>query len=713
MKQFLLTLSLLNSILVFSQKPNEATIKILYSPGQPVNTFIPSETFGAAFDGHEKGETDKILLPENIKAMRSSGYGPLTYRLRTELANEGWHWNPEGKWSDAKNKQGYWTSSSDTNNFISKSRSYRLPRRGNTFDQADNDGYSRIDDGNDKTFWKSNPYLDEYYSDSKKEMHPQWVVIDLGKEEYINAIKIKWAQPYATAFTIDYAVPYLYDYFIHFGYYETNDSGLWKPFPHKSFTNQKGNENILLLSDNLTKARFIRIRMTESSHTALPGSTDIRDSLGFAIREIYIGKINHKNIFTDLMRHYSKSRNQSKIYVSSTDCWHRAIDINKQTEQAGIDRIYKSGLTNDLPALMPAGILYDTPENALALAEYLEKKHYSVDGIEMGEEPDGQFIAPEEYASLYKQWSQKIKQEYPELKLGGPSLETVILKSGNELFSTQTWLNRFYKYLETHHSADNFNFLSFEWYPYDDICDNAAKQLIDAPGFMDTAMNDLYQTILPKNIPIYISEYGYSAFSGRSEVSIEGALMNADIVGKSLSLKGNKVFLYGLEPNLLEENESCHSYGNNMLFGRDDDGKILYKTATYYGLKMLTDFWGVPSNQPVSLYQTSNNTTDKEVTSYALYCADSTWSVLLINKSPLKKYNVQLKLFNTERRSESSLNFPVSICQYSPEQYKWKEDGFAGHPILDLPLKIKKINKDSFIELPPYSLTVVKQVKTK
>ena len=96
-------------------------------------------------------------------------------------------------WSDAKSKQGYWTSSDDTSNFISMSHSYRLPRRGNTFDQADNDGYSRIDDGDEKTFWKSNPYLDEYYSDSKTENHPQWIVIDLGKEEYINAIKIKWA----------------------------------------------------------------------------------------------------------------------------------------------------------------------------------------------------------------------------------------------------------------------------------------------------------------------------------------------------------------------------------------------------------------------------------------------------------------------------------------------------------------------------------------
>jgi hypothetical protein len=699
---------------VFPQKPTGKTIiKIMYSPGHPVNTFVPSETLGAAFDGHERGEINKILLPENIKAMRSSGYGPLTYRLRTELANEVWHWNPAGHWSDEKNKQGYWISSSDTNNNISMSYSYRLPRRGNTYDQGDNDGYSRIDDGDEKTFWKSNPYLDEYYSDSKKEIHPQWVVIDLGKEEYINAIKIKWAQPYATSFTIDYADPSIYQYFIHFGYYETNDTGLWKSFQHELFSNQNGSDNILLLSDRPTKARFIRIRMIESSHTAIPGSIDIRDSLGFAIREIYIGKINSKKVFKDFVHHYTNNSIQSKIYVSSTDCWHRAIDINKQTEQAGIDRIYQCGLTNNMPALIPVGVLYDTPENALALVEYLEKKHYLVDGIEMGEEADGQFIAPEDYAAIYTQWSKKIKQIYPDLKLGGPSLETVIIKWPDELFSTQTWLHSFYKYLETHNAANNFNFLSFEWYPYDNICDNAAQQLADAAGFMDTAMNDLYETKLPRNIPLYISEYGYSAFSGRSEVSIEGALMNADIVGKFLSLGGNKAFLYGLEPNQLEENSNCSSYGNNMLFGRDDNGKILYKTATYFGLKMLTDFWAAPSKTPISMYLTSDNVINKKISSYALLSADDTWSVLLINKDPLKKFDVHLDVFNYETKGETPFKFPAIIYQYSTAQYKWKEDGINGHPVLDLPPKPKKVNSLNSIQLPPYSLTVVKQLKVK
>ena len=117
--------------------------------------------------------------------MLSAGLKPLTYRLRTELGMDVWHWNPQGSWSDSNKREGYWVSDDKLGTPVSLSHGYSLPRRGNTIDQANNIGYSRLDDGEQESFWKSNPYLDEHFTHEDNALHPQWVVIEFAKKEKI------------------------------------------------------------------------------------------------------------------------------------------------------------------------------------------------------------------------------------------------------------------------------------------------------------------------------------------------------------------------------------------------------------------------------------------------------------------------------------------------------------------------------------------------
>src|SRR6185369_14730108 len=55
-------------------------VKILLNPGHPVSQFDPSYAFGAAIDGHEKGELNQMLARENVSKMLSAGLKPISYR---------------------------------------------------------------------------------------------------------------------------------------------------------------------------------------------------------------------------------------------------------------------------------------------------------------------------------------------------------------------------------------------------------------------------------------------------------------------------------------------------------------------------------------------------------------------------------------------------------------------------------------------------------
>src|SRR5689334_23125799 len=113
-----------------NEKP--LAISAIVSADHPVNRLAPSEALGAGVDGHEKGECAQMFTDKNITEMLSAGLGPLTYRLRTELAGEVWHWNPNGTWSDPVHKCGYWTSDDSLGEPINVCYGYRLPRRGST-----------------------------------------------------------------------------------------------------------------------------------------------------------------------------------------------------------------------------------------------------------------------------------------------------------------------------------------------------------------------------------------------------------------------------------------------------------------------------------------------------------------------------------------------------------------------------------------------------
>ena len=696
-----------------TSKPHSqaAMINVWFKPGHPVNHFVPSHAFGAAIDGHEKGEVDQMLSSKNVKEMLTAGLKPLSYRLRTELAVEAWHWNPKGTWSEPGRRQGYWTSSAPgkTGESISVSYGYRLPRRGSTTDQANDDGYSRLDDGDLNTFWKSNPYLDQHFTKEKNTKLPQWVLIDLGTEKAINAIQLNWAEPFARVYEVEYG---------HFAGVDDISQSLpnvWQMFPLGKVVAGNGGKITFRLSRELVSTRFVRVLMKESSGTSIRRSADVRDHLGYAIREIGLGTLNAKGRFHDEMCHAPHNGDQTPIYVSSTDPWHRAVDKDELIEQPGFDRVFQSGLTNGLPMLTPVPVLYDTPENAAAEIGYLKVRGYPVERVELGEEPDGQFVAPEDYAALYIQFAKAIHAVDSKLKLGGPSFQDI--EPGETIGLTQTgkpgWLKRFLAYLKERGRLDEYTFFSFEWYPFDDVCQPTAPQLAEESQLLKDSLAQMEEAGLTRAIPWIITEYGYSAFGGRAEMDIEGALLNADSVATFLTLGGEQTFLYGYEPNEIVHEAACSS-GNNMLFLLGADGNISYRMPTYYGAQLLTQEWAQPGDGVHELYLATVDEPGMSaktlVTAYAVLRPDRLWALMLLNKDSSNAPTIRVRFHNDASGSESEFEGPIDVYQYSRKQYELSSDKQEPYPIRDQPPKHRTLPgpTDLVLQLPAYSITVIR-----
>src|ERR1700736_1821696 len=378
------------------------------TPAHKIQTLSPQRAIGSTVDKEDAGSIPALYSKHNVRVMLDSGLGWLSYRLYTELSDQDWHWNPIGTFS--ARDSGYWTSSASTHSpSISDSFGYRLPHRGNTTDQGNNESYSRVDDGDPATYWKSDPYLPHLFTGDPDEMHPQWVVIDLEQPRAVNAIEIDWANPYAT----DYSVAFWT------GDDAIGDPGTseWSPVPLTARNralhpaNRLGPSDALHFQNSVT-TRFIRVLMSRSSNTCdTHGPADKRDCAGYAIAEIRLGYQDSTGVLTDYVHHApcggdkpgrtACGERQTPTYVSSVDSWHSATDRVRNQEQPGLDLIARSGLTRGLPAMYPVPMLYSTPENAVAEVRYLRARGYPISYIELGEEPDGQYAAPEDYATLY------------------------------------------------------------------------------------------------------------------------------------------------------------------------------------------------------------------------------------------------------------------------------------------------------------------------
>lgn len=665
------------------------------SPGGLRNTFRPEEALGAGVDGSLHGGVERLYTPHNVEALRRANLRPLTYRLRTELGIAAWHWNPEGTWSDPAHAQGYWTSSDKPGAPILTSWGYPLPRRGDTIDMANNNGWSRLDDGDPATFWKSNPYLDPHYSHTA--VKPQWLVIELGGKQAIDTAEITWGEPYAKHYRVQYWV----------GQDEYDREGGWITFPKGEVRDGHGGTVRLDLGAAREPTGFIRVLMDESSGTAPSGADDPRDRIGFAVREVGFGTTGPDGVFKDAVRHAASREGQSIAHVSSTDPWHRAVDKSLDYEQPGLDRFFTSPLANGLPAMIPVGVLYDTPENAAAEIRYLKARGYPIARVELGEEPDGQYVDGADYGALYLETYDILRALDPNLVMGGPSLQSGLSDTWLDNDPDRSWNSHFIRYLKARGRLADLQFFSFEHYPFDDICGDIYPKLIQQSVLMDRLMARVRGEGVPDAIPWYIAEYGFSAFSGRAESEMPSALLMANILGQFLSEGGDGAYLFGYPPNWpANQHQPCAGYGNLMLYEADAAGEAQAPMPMLHTARLVTGAWlaaSGPHRLQAAKVETRRPEDSDTVKAFAALRPDGKLGVLVVNRDPKRRFRLNLSALG-----QGVLKGPAETWSYSARQYSWIDAGPDSHPGRNLPPEHSAEPRFAgAFDVQPASLTVI------
>jgi hypothetical protein len=669
--------------------------------------FDPDRAMGTSMDILSAKELDAVYSEPIMKAGLSAGWGPISYRQNTELTYDAWHWNPNGTWSDPQHKSGYFVGSAEPNGFMRESYGYRLPHRGTTRSDSGQSEYSRMTDGDPETYWKSNPYLSSRYTHDPDSANPQWVVIDFALPQEIDAIQIAWANPYATRYEVEYWTG-------KEDALNKQTDGLWVEFPRGEVNAGQGGSHVQRLADHPIVTRFLRILMTESSHTCdSHGSADPRNCEGYAISEISAGNFNSLGQFVDLVKH-TPGQAQTVTQASSVDPWHTDEGIVASRIQTGFDLFFTSGYTNHLPAMIPIAMIYTTPEDSAAELAYIEKRGYAVSYVEMSEEPDGAFMLPEDYAAFYVQWAEALHKVDPKLKLGGPVFTGVNddIKVWPDAQGRTSWLDRFLDYLRAHGKMSELAFVSFEHYPLDPCVINWSD-LYREPQFVKTTVNAWREDGVPADVPLINTESNVSWSLTDPMQDLFSGLWLADSVGAFLTNAGPGAAYYHspIQPEALRP--GCHAWSTYGNFVANDKLEIQQYTAQYFASQILNFDWVKHGAGTHTLYPADADLRDDAnhdlITAYAVKRPDGQLSVLIINKDPSNDHEVNVAFDDSATKSTAAFDGPVKSVVFGAKEYVWHSSDATSHADPDGPPQRNTFNwkAGQKVLLPKASMTVL------
>jgi hypothetical protein len=454
--------------------------------------------------------------------------------------------------------------------------------------------------------------------------------------------------------------------------------------------------------------------MTESSNTCdLHGVEDVRNCVGYAIQEIRVGSVDSSGAFAEVQKNFDDR--PTTFTSSSIDPWHSATDVNAtgSYQHTGFDLFFTSGITNNLPAMIPVTMLYGTPDDAAAQIAYIEKRGYRIGYVELGEEPDGKHAMPEDYGALYIQWAAAVHKVDPQLRLGGPVFEGVNedIRVWPDAQGRISWMGRFIDYLKSHGRISDLAFVSFEHYPFEP-CDITWKTLYTEPQLMKHILQVWRDDGVPKDVPLMVTENHLAAALTGPMTTIFAALWLADNVGSFFEGGGGAFYHSPIQPQGIQN--TCLGWSSWSNFISNEEYDIRGYTSPYYASHMINQEWVQHRSGVHHMFPSSTDIKDAEgnvlVTSYAVQRPDGNWSLMLVNRDENNSHRVRVQFEESKNRQTPTFSGPVTLVTFGSEQYVWIDDGPNSHADPDHSPVATMLTADpqTTFTLPKASITVLR-----
>jgi len=359
-------------------------------------------------------------------------------------------------------------------------------------------------------------------------------------------------------------------------------------------------------------------------------------------------------------------------------------------------------------------MLYSTPEDAVAELSYLERRGYPISYVEMGEEPDGHYTVPEDYAALYLQFAAALHRLDPKLRLGGPIFtgENEDIQTWPDARGNTSWTARFVDYLKAHGRLGELAFFSFEHYPIDPG-KISWSSLYEEAHLVTHIMQVWREDGVPQDVPLIISESNISSQYSEAYLDLWGGLWLADYIGAFLTGGGRAVYYFHYLPGVMGTGHNG-SPGTFNFFSADRDLKIRQPLAQYFASQLINLEWLQPGNGEHRLFAATADAADGAghalISAYPALRPDGSWALLIINKDQDNAHAASVRFEDLAHHRLGTFTGRVASVVFSKAEYQWhpERDGGTADPDGPPTRATVEARADSTFNLPAASITVLR-----